>query len=369
MLVFVSWLTLVNSFPGGANAQDALDLELGGTGSTAWHIGNIKPGDSGSETVTLHNVGSQEGSVTIWFSDMENHDSAGDGAVLGDYLLFNISCPQISTNIPLPASLNYLVNSISGGKSLRVTGLGPGETVNLSWIWEFHENGFSQNAAQGDSVSFTINYQLADSSSTETTAPGGAEWFPPSTPDTGSLPPPTVVTEPPASTVIEPSPTTPAEPDATQSTTPPAVQPEPTAVSPAMPDFKYSDLVISPYAVNPDQSVTVSFSVTNVADSERTCLLSLVVNGLAEQSNEFVLGSGEEKQVVFTVTKAVPGVYLVDINGVTGKFAVLAPVTTASRSYVSFGIMELAILIFGVVLYRLVKIRWFSKRWGGNKSE
>ena len=47
-----------------------LQLVLGGEGSTAWSITNIKPGDSGIKTVTLQNAGTVDGMVTIWISDL-----------------------------------------------------------------------------------------------------------------------------------------------------------------------------------------------------------------------------------------------------------------------------------------------------------
>jgi hypothetical protein len=40
--------------------------------------------------------------------------------------------------------------------------LNAGETVSLTWRWEFLETGESQSDAQGDSLSFTINYLLQE---------------------------------------------------------------------------------------------------------------------------------------------------------------------------------------------------------------
>ena len=47
------------------HAQGPIDLVIGGEGATSWNIGNIKPSDSGTKTVTLHNASSLNGLVTI----------------------------------------------------------------------------------------------------------------------------------------------------------------------------------------------------------------------------------------------------------------------------------------------------------------
>ena len=77
-----------------------VDLELGGEGATPWSIINVRPSDSGTKTVELHNVGSQDGFVTIWIEDIISTEGAnpesetGDTAEPGesaDYLLLNLT--------------------------------------------------------------------------------------------------------------------------------------------------------------------------------------------------------------------------------------------------------------------------------------
>ena len=104
ILALILGLALIGSLPMPAQAQTPIDLELGGEGATSWDIGNIKPGDSGTKTVELHNAGSRHGVVTIWISDIEEADGGGDGAVLDDSLLFNLSCQRLSTTLTLPAT-------------------------------------------------------------------------------------------------------------------------------------------------------------------------------------------------------------------------------------------------------------------------
>lgn len=106
ILALILGLALIGSSPVPAQAQAPVDLELGGEGATSWNIDNIKPGDSGTKTVELHNAGSEHGAVTIWISDIEEVDYGGDGAALDDYLLFNLACERLTSNITLPATIH-----------------------------------------------------------------------------------------------------------------------------------------------------------------------------------------------------------------------------------------------------------------------
>ncbi len=162
ILALILGLALTGSLPMPAQAQAPVDLELGGEGATSWDIGNIKPGDSGTQNVELHNAGSRHGSVTIWISDIEEVDGGGDGAVLDDYLLLNLSCQRLSTNMTLPAIIHNLPQSAVDTNYISINQLYAGETLALVWEWEFPETGEPQNDAQGDSFSFTINYLLEE---------------------------------------------------------------------------------------------------------------------------------------------------------------------------------------------------------------
>jgi len=161
-LALILGLALIGSLPMPAQAQAPVDLELGGEGATSWDIGNIRPGDSGTKTIELHNAGSGSGTVTIWISDIEEVDGGGDGAVLDDYVLFNISGERLSTTVTLPATIHQLPQSATGANQMKIDWLNAGETLALVWEWEFPETGEPQNDAQGDSFSFTINYLLEE---------------------------------------------------------------------------------------------------------------------------------------------------------------------------------------------------------------
>ena len=159
-LIAVIALVLLGSLPASVQADSgAIDLELGGEGATSWQIAGVYPGQSGTKTVTLHNAGNADGFVTIWISDIEETDFAGDGAWLDDYVLFGISCNELSTNLSLPVTIHELPQDASGQPNyLKINHLGRGKTVTLIWQWNFLSE--AGNEAQGDSFLFTINYML-----------------------------------------------------------------------------------------------------------------------------------------------------------------------------------------------------------------
>jgi hypothetical protein len=161
-LALIIGLALIGVSPVPAQAQTSVDLKLGGEGATSWNIANIKPGDSGTKIVELHNAGSQRGSVSIWISDIEEADYAGDGAVLDDYVQLNLSVERLNSNITLPVTIHELPQSASDPYYIKIDTLYARETLTLVWEWEFPETGAPQNDAQGDSFSFTINYLLEE---------------------------------------------------------------------------------------------------------------------------------------------------------------------------------------------------------------
>ncbi len=179
-MAVVLGMTLIGIIPGQAYGQSPVDLELGGPGSTPWSIGNVVPGDMGAAVVELHNSGYSAGRVSIWISDITESDHGGDGATLDDYLFFNLSCTGLSTNMFLPEKIDSFPQSASDDEYLIIDRLDAGETIPVTWEWEFLETGLPQNDAQGDSLSFTINYQMEEiSPPDETSPPPGNLWVGP----------------------------------------------------------------------------------------------------------------------------------------------------------------------------------------------
>jgi len=170
-LALVVLVALAGSLSTPALAQEpTIDLELDVEGATSWDITGIKPGDTGTETVTLHNAGDVDGFVTIWVSDVvssegDNPESetgdTGEPGELDDHLLFNISCSRLSTNIGLPTTIDNLPQTTYPSPGyLWVTPLNVGDTVTLDWQWELPA--LTGNDVQGDRLSFTINYMLEE---------------------------------------------------------------------------------------------------------------------------------------------------------------------------------------------------------------
>jgi len=188
LLVAVIGVTLLGSLPAPVQAQEEdlelIDLVLDGEGATSWSIDNILPCDSGIKTVTLHNAGSEDGFVTIWVSDIVSDeglnpepetDTEGEGE-LDDHLLLGLSSSNgLSTNLSLPTTINNFPQSASDSNYIRINPLNSGDTVTLVWEWELPcETG---NDAQGDTVSFTINYLLEELPPPPVVRPSGGGGF------------------------------------------------------------------------------------------------------------------------------------------------------------------------------------------------
>jgi len=168
LLAAIIGLVLAGSFSAPVKAADnPVDLELGGEGATSWNIVNIEPGDSGIKTVELHNAGSKDGFVTIWVSDIISGEGINPESETGDitepgeftdYLLLDLTADGLSSNVNLPTTINNLPQSATCSDYIELIPLKAGDTVDLQWDWELPAQ--TGNDAQGDDVSFTINYLL-----------------------------------------------------------------------------------------------------------------------------------------------------------------------------------------------------------------
>jgi len=155
-------------------ATNPVDLELGGEGATPWVISHIKPGDSGIKTVALRNTGSKDGFVTIWVSDIVSSEGLNPESETGDttepgeaddYLQLNLSADGLNTNLDLPATVIDLPQSATASNCIEIIPLKAGGTANLAWNWELPAQ--TGNDAQGDNISFTINYLLQECTITD----------------------------------------------------------------------------------------------------------------------------------------------------------------------------------------------------------
>ncbi|MFH1032655.1 MAG: hypothetical protein V1767_08865 [Chloroflexota bacterium] len=168
LLVPLFWVTPVQA------ANNPVDLVLGGEGATSWNVTGIKPGDSGIKTVTLRNAGNKDGFITIWVSDIVSIDGTRPGFVasnttepgeLVDCLRFSLSSNGTNTNLNLPAAIKNFPQRVLDSKYIEIVPLKVGKTVNLTWAWSLPPQ--TGNRAQGDNVSFTINYLLRESKITD----------------------------------------------------------------------------------------------------------------------------------------------------------------------------------------------------------
>ncbi|MDD5287806.1 MAG: hypothetical protein PHY28_01670 [Dehalococcoidales bacterium] len=163
-------------------APPPVDLELAGAGAMPWYITNIKPGDSGTQMLTLRNAGNASGALTIWISDIVDNQTASPPVVpvnpaepgqLSKHLLLQPVSNRLSTAITMPASLADYPQSADDAAKITVSPIAAGETIDLIWEWQLPVT--VGNAVQSNSSSFTINYNLVEMPVTpvDETAGGG----------------------------------------------------------------------------------------------------------------------------------------------------------------------------------------------------
>lgn len=86
--------------------------------------------------------------------------------------------------------------------------------------------------------------------------------------------------------------------------------------------FTTSGLTISPAEVNMGESVTISVIVTNTGDLTGSYEVSLKIDNVVSQTKEVTLAGGGNQKVTFTIAKDVGGICTVDVDGLSGSFAV-----------------------------------------------
>lgn len=160
MLAALILMTL--SAPTVQAAEPPIDLVMGEQGSLPWSIGNIRPGDRGSETVVLSNMGSVTAYLRVWVSGIQPIDGGGDGAALAKYMRFALAADGLTTTMRLPAAIDEFPASPTDRGQLVIGPIASGGSATLHWNWEFVETGAPQNDAQGDGLRFDISYMLTD---------------------------------------------------------------------------------------------------------------------------------------------------------------------------------------------------------------
>jgi hypothetical protein len=113
--------------------------------------------------------------------------------------------------------------------------------------------------------------------------------------------------------------------------TPPPPPPE-SPPPPAPAAFKVDSLQITPsqsriwepvtFVMKTGEEVAVSAYVTNYGGQEGKYTAILKVNGATQATKEIILGSGQGQQIGFTLAEDEPGLYTVDIGGLSGEFVI-----------------------------------------------
>jgi hypothetical protein len=132
---------------------------------------------------------------------------------------------------------------------------------------------------------------------------------------------------------------------------PGATAPTPAAhrVSPRNPaSMSVQYLSVSPQQATANQPVTISTNVVNSGGEAGNLSVALKINGQVEQTRMVSVGPQGTQPVKFTVTKAQPGTYTVDIGGQKGSFTILGASSTATSK--SDNVVMIAILVFCVLV-------------------
>jgi hypothetical protein len=89
--------------------------------------------------------------------------------------------------------------------------------------------------------------------------------------------------------------------------------------------FSLSSLTIRPAEVKPEETVTITVSVSNTGGTEGSYTVSLEIDGTKETEKSVTVESGGSELVSFSVSRQEAGSYTVTVNGIEGVFTVQAP--------------------------------------------
>jgi len=115
---------------------------------------------------------------------------------------------------------------------------------------------------------------------------------------------------------------------------------------------------VNPQQAVANQPVTISTNVVNTGDQGGNMNVALKINGLVEQTRMISVGPQASQPIKFTVTRAQPGTYAIDIGGQTGSFTI--PDTTSHNAPIN-GVM-IALLIMAVLVVVITMVLIFNRR-------
>jgi hypothetical protein len=86
--------------------------------------------------------------------------------------------------------------------------------------------------------------------------------------------------------------------------------------------FQISGLSIVPAKVTTGEPVFITAKVTNTGETDGICEVELKINDVSEASNEVAVPAGGTQNLIFSVSRDVPGIYQVALGKLAGEFAV-----------------------------------------------
>jgi hypothetical protein len=115
---------------------------------------------------------------------------------------------------------------------------------------------------------------------------------------------------------------------------------------------------VNPQQATANQPVTISTNVVNTGDQGGNMNVALKINGQVEQTKMVAVGPKASQPIKFTITRAQPGTYSIDIGGQTGSFTI--PDTSSKPAPVNSGMIIL--LVIGVLVLATVLVLIFSRK-------
>jgi PGF-CTERM protein len=97
--------------------------------------------------------------------------------------------------------------------------------------------------------------------------------------------------------------------------------------------FEVSNLAIAPERGDIGDIVKITVDVANVGEVEGTYDVELHVDGRLEDSKMVTLSGGETKSVAFTIAEDYAGSYSVEVDGLSGAFEIVSPVSTPRATF------------------------------------
>lgn len=136
-------------------------------------------------------------------------------------------------------------------------------------------------------------------------------------------------------------------------------------VSPTLPNLKRAQISLQYMSVTPQQAksnqpVTILTNVVNTGDEAGNLNVALKINGQVEQTKMVSVGPQATQPVKFTITKAQPGTYTVDILNQQGSFTIAGQSGSTAGKPVSGGLI--ALLVMGVLILATVVVLMLSFR-------